>query len=79
MKKTTTVLALLVAASGSICFAGQAFAGKQGSNTSEEQLQAYLFNLYLQQQQSQRQTPPQETPPPPAPPTETPSGEGPPP
>lgn len=75
MKKTTTVLALLVAASGSICFAGQAFAGKQGSNTSEEQLQAYLFNLYLQQQ-SQRQAPPQETPAPPAPPTETPSGEG---
>lgn len=76
MKKTTTVLALIIAATGSLGFASQAFAGKQGSNTNEEALQAYLYNLYVQQQR-QQQTPPQETPPP-APPTETPSGEGPP-
>ncbi|MFA7336445.1 MAG: hypothetical protein WC028_06640 [Candidatus Obscuribacterales bacterium] len=67
VKRKSTVLALMIVATCSIGFAGQALAGKQGSNTSEQELQAYLYNLY-QQQQQQQPAPRQETPPPPPPP-----------
>jgi hypothetical protein len=65
----------MIVATCSIGFAGKAVAGKQGSNTSEQELQAYLYNLYVQQQKQQQQQPAprQETPPPPPP-----GGDGPP-
>lgn len=72
VKKKSIVLALMIVATCTLGFAGKALAGKQGSSTSEQELQAYLYNLYQQQQQQQQQPAPrQETPPPPPPPPPT--------
>ncbi|MDP3507613.1 MAG: hypothetical protein Q8T09_06450 [Candidatus Melainabacteria bacterium] len=68
MKRKSKVLALIIVATCTLSFAGKAVAGKQGSSTSEQELQAYLYNLYQQQKQQQQTAPPLETPPPPPPP-----------